>query len=253
MVGEVTTSIIIPVYNQPEYTIECIKSIRETATASHEIIVIDNGSKPPFEKNKRIKDVHVLTNEKNLGFPRAVNQGLYLACGKYILILNNDIIMTPKWDAYMQYHINMGNLDMVGPCTNLISGPQQTYVPIYENKKTLFERAETFHLENAGIFQKYPRIVGFCMMAKRELFDAVGSFDEQFSPGNFEDDDYCLRAIEKGYKVGFAKDVFIHHFGGITHKSMNVDYQEIIRKNKKLFDEKWPPHKVRDLVEQAVK
>ncbi|MCX6743532.1 MAG: glycosyltransferase [Candidatus Parcubacteria bacterium] len=72
------------------------------------------------------------------------------------------------------------------------------------------------------------------------MIDKIGLLDEQFSPGNFEDDDFCLRAIEAGFKLGIAQDVFIHHEGSATHKSLNLDYQTLMATNLAKFQAKWP-------------
>jgi GT2 family glycosyltransferase len=75
-------------------------------------------------------------------------------------------------------------------------------------------------------------------------------FDEQFSPGNFEDDDLCLRAIEAGYKCMLAKDVFVHHFGRQTFSTVNdIDYNLLLEVNQEKFDAKWGEERYEELME----
>ena len=57
---------------------------------------------------------------------------------------------------------------------------------------------------------------GFCLLIRRAVIEAIGLLDEQFGIGCFEDDDYCLRAIQAGYRAVIAADAFVHHFGGRT-------------------------------------
>jgi GT2 family glycosyltransferase len=62
-------------------------------------------------------------NEKNLGFPIAVNQGIRAAKGEIIIILNNDTLVTPKWLSRFEEHLKYA--DIVGPVSNNVSGPQK--------------------------------------------------------------------------------------------------------------------------------
>ena len=67
------------------------------------------------------------------------------------------------------------------------------------------------------------RLVGFCLLIRREVIEAIGPLDEQFGIGCFEDDDYCLRAIAAGFKAVIAGDAFVHHYGGRTFLGTGVD------------------------------
>ena len=83
------------------------------------------------------------------------------------------------------------------------------------------------------------RLVGFCLLIKREVIDAIGLLDERFGIGCFEDDDYCLRAIQAGYRAVIAGDAFIHHFGGRTFVGSGADSGAILRENGERFRVKW--------------
>jgi len=83
------------------------------------------------------------------------------------------------------------------------------------------------------------RLVGFCLLVKKELLDIIGGLDENYSSGNFEDDDLCLRSFIAGYKNIIAHDVFIHHFGSMTFKGNAIDYQAAMKNNLKYFAGKW--------------
>lgn len=232
-------SIIIPVHNQEEYTKACIESI-QINTNDYEIIIVDNGSSEKIDIGFYYSEmpVKMISNTENLGFPKAVNQGIEAAKGDIIVILNNDTIVTPHWLEILQGHLFNG-FDMIGAVTNSSSGPQQVLIDQYNDLETLYEAAESHRKKNEGQSFPYHRIVFICVAIKREVIDRVGLLDEIYTPGNFEDDDYCMRAIEAGFKLGIAKDCFIHHFGSITHKAMGINYRELLTKNKKIFNEKW--------------
>lgn len=230
-------SIIIPVHNQHEMTQQCVESIRAN-TSNYEIIFIDNGSDPSCEDVPWHGQTTTIRNEENLGFPKAVNQGIEAAKGNVIAILNNDCIITPYSFEILQSHLSNG-LNMVGPVTNSISGPQQVLIDQYDDLTTLYKAAEANRKKNEGQSYPYHRLVFFCVAIKREVIDKIGLLDEIYTPGNCEDDDYCMTAIEAGFKLGIAESCYIHHFGSVTHNAMDLDYRELLAKNQKIFNDKW--------------
>ena len=93
MSPEIKVSFIIPVYNQLKYTIDCLNDIVLQTKISYEIIVVDNNSTDgteDFIKGFEHKITYI-KNESNLGFAKAVNQGIQSAAGKYCLLINNDV------------------------------------------------------------------------------------------------------------------------------------------------------------------
>src|SRR5262249_10220977 len=83
------------------------------------------------------------------------------------------------------------------------------------------------------------RLVGFCLLIKREVIDKVGVLDERFGVGCFEDDDYCRRALAAGFRCVIARDAFIHHAGGATFRAAGVDYAALMRENQRKYEDKW--------------
>ena len=84
---------------------------------------------------------------------------------------------------------------------------------------------------NDGRMVETGRLVGFCLLIRREVIDRVGLLDERFGIGNFEDDDYCRRAIAAGFKLAIATDAFVHHFGGRKFLGAKVDHGMVMRNN----------------------
>jgi len=243
-------SIIIPCWNALEYTKACHASIMRNRIDFCEIIFIDNGSIDETDRwlidkrslcNTYLENIvfkHI-KNETNLGFPKACNQGYEASSkdSKYICILNNDTLVTPNWLTWMIKH--MDHADIVGPCTNYIIGKQQVRVPIYRNEAELDKVALEFHSKNEGQYEETDLLIGVCLLIKRKVIEDIGLFDERFGMGNFEDNDFCLRAKKAGYKLAIAKDVFIHHTGSQTHIANNVNYQALLEQNRKIFEKKW--------------
>jgi len=229
------TSIIIPVYNNHQITRDCIYSI-EKYTTDYEVIVVDNGSSPAFSGADR-----VIFNEQNLGFPKAVNQGIKAATGDVVVILNNDTLVTPHWLDRIHKHLEI--YDMVGPVTNNISGPQKIEYKLNDNRIALDMFSERLYSEKEGQIYPYHRLVFFCVAVKKAVIDKIGFLDEDFTPGNFEDDDFCLRAVEAGFKLGIAEDVFIYHIGSVSFKDKPEEFHQLLQTNKAKFDKKWPSEK----------
>src|SRR3990172_5405425 len=154
-------SIIIPVLNQHEMTAECILSIRETVEDC-EIILIDNGSDPSIRlPYAGFLDVQMIRNDENRGFPAAANQGIETAKGEMIVLLNNDVILTPGWAEKL---LNaLADFSIVGPVTNYCAGMQKVAVEPYENKEELNAAAAALGESEGNQVQEVRWIIGLCM------------------------------------------------------------------------------------------
>jgi GT2 family glycosyltransferase/tetratricopeptide (TPR) repeat protein len=236
-------SIIIPVCNNEGLTKACLESVYANSRDC-EIIIVDNGSKIPW-----IGPEKIIRNEQNRGFPIACNQGIREACGQVIVLLNNDTIVSPLWLERLDAHFV--NYDLVGPLTNFISGPQQIFInpPVLPAGVPFF--ADQIYQKNVGRSMPFYRLVFFCVAIKRAVIEKVGLLDEEFTPGNFEDDDYCMRAIEAGFRLGIANDVFIYHKGSATHKSENIEYAKLLQRNFAIFQTKFPAEKYTELKKKS--
>nr|WP_268893102.1 glycosyltransferase family 2 protein [Paenibacillus lutrae] len=223
-------------HNQIYLTYLCLESIRRHTSVPYEIIVVDNGSTDRTVKYLLGQpDLNLIQNATNLGFAKGCNQGYAAATGDTILFLNNDTIVTPGWLTRMLSALYSDDtIGMVGPVSNYVSGRQQ--IPVsYQD----FSEAEAFSIQHAARYEgkrlDERRVVGFCMLIKREVLAEVGVFDEQYGLGNYEDDDLCLRVINNGYRIQIIYDSFIHHFGhmtmGILHES-NLNQLLVLNRDK---------------------
>lgn len=238
-------SIVIPVWNQLEYTMQCVESLDAFTPEKHEVIFVDNGSAD--DTNRWLKEqllTHpnwkLVENKINHGFVTACNQGAAIAKGEYLLFLNNDCVVSRGWLKGLLDCINSaGDIGCVGPRTNSISGPQvvKSDSGSYDSMLKYTAFAESYRKSYRGLYIPYWRIVGFCMLTRKSLFDRLGGFDEIYSPGNFEDDDYCMKVVHTGLRNLICGDVFIHHHGSKSHNM--ATYNELLLKNKSVFDKKW--------------
>lgn len=238
-------SVIILTHNQLEHTKLCLQSIEQHTAEPHEIIIVDNGSTDGTldylsEYVHRCSNVRVVSNRENLGFAAGNNQGLALATGDYVLLLNNDTVVTDGWLTRMlSVFDRFPETGIVGPVTNYISGPQLVAGASYKSLPQMHAFAQRWALEHDKQSMEFFRVVGFCLLAKRQVIDRIGGLDERFGTGNFEDDDFCLRAAAAGYKARIAQDAFVHHTGSQTFKGAGIDYQQSMERNWKIFKAKW--------------
>lgn len=244
------TSIIILSYNALDYTQLCLESIRKnTEPGTYEIIVVDNGSTDGSAQWLATQsDIHCIFNQDNAGFPKGCNQGLAVAQGTEFLLLNNDTIVTPGWLTNLRIALySAANIGAVGCLTNHSSNEQAISLP-YQSIEELTEVAEKFNQSDPAKWYPWMMLVGFCLLFKREVYMRIGGLDEDFSPGNFEDDDYCLRMRQAGYELLLCGDTYIHHFGSVAFTGKNnaaqqrarqERYNKLIEKNRSYFMQKW--------------
>lgn len=250
------TSIIILCHNQADYTATCVQSIFRHTPEPIELVFVDNGSTDgtadyldslrlaSVSRASRglpasLTNVKVLRNDRNVGFAGGVNQGIREASGDYVLLLNNDVIVTRGWlGGLLACASRSPKIGLVGPMSNWVVGIQRVSDPRYKVER-LDEYARVFSREHAGRMMKTSRVIGFCVLIHRKVIDRIGGFDITFGTGNFEDDDFCLRAAIAGFDAVVVGDVFVHHFGSVTFRAAGMDYDAIVRENAWKFARKW--------------
>ncbi|PYP88717.1 MAG: glycosyl transferase family 1 [Blastocatellia bacterium AA13] len=248
------TSIILVTYNNVALTRLCIESIiRNTEYPNYEIIVVDNNSADGTSNYVRFmaghhRNIRVIQNRSNEGFARATNQGIATAAGEYIVLLNNDTVVTPGWLTRLLRHLKSAKIGMVGPLTNFVGNEARIEVPYRTwGEMETFARQQSWARD--GEVADVHMLAMFCVALRRRVYDAVGPLDEQFRIGMFEDDDYAYRVKAQGYRVICAADVFIHHIGRATFKSLieSGEYEKLFDENRRRFENKWKvkwvPHK----------
>ena len=238
---EKLVSIVILGFNQVEYTKKCIESIRHHTRQKYELILVDNGSKDGTEAFFRsIPGAKVIRNPENLGVSKGWNQGMRLAAGEYILILNNDIIVGPDWlENMVRLAESDPSIGLVGPRSNYIAGPQVVPEVPYRQEAEILPFIRKWQEEHALSAAEFGFIKGFCHLIPRSVFEKVGFYDERFGKGNFEDDDYCVRVRYNGFRALFANDSFIHHYGSVSFNQESVDWRALMIENQKKYEQKW--------------
>jgi GT2 family glycosyltransferase/glycosyltransferase involved in cell wall biosynthesis len=239
-------SVIILTFNNLELTKACIDSVLKRSDYPNlEVIVVDNASSddtPAYldELTQHNPDVRIILNQENLGFAAGNNVGLSIATGDYLVLLNNDTVVTQGWIVTLLRHFKANpNLGLLGPVTNNIGNEARiktSYIDINQMPSeiiqyTLFRMGERYPMRNAAFF---------CVMLSRSTYEQCGPISEEYGRGFFEDDDYCRQVESKGLLIACAEDVFVHHhLSASFNKLKNSERQKLFDRNKAIYEKKW--------------
>jgi N-acetylglucosaminyl-diphospho-decaprenol L-rhamnosyltransferase len=223
-------SIVIPLYNQLAYTKICLDSLRPTIPTETEIILINNASSDSTSDYlARLDGVSVICNKENLGFAGACNQGIRAATGEWVVVMNNDVLLSVGWLDGLLEAARRWKLQMVSPAIR--EGDYN-----YDIEKYAAELTGSM----STVIRK-GQANGICFMAHRRVFETIGVFDENFRIGQYEDKDLFLRATLAGFKLGTVGSSFLHHFGSVTQNSIRDArvVKPYALENKAYFSRKW--------------
>lgn len=236
------TAVVILSYNLLDMTRDCIDSIRETTPVSaREIIVVDNASADgSVEWLKKQEDIKLLCNTENKGFPAGCNQGIGLAeKDSDIFLLNNDTLMTDNALFWLRMGLYENEeVGSVGSVSNHVSN-FQAVIEDGKSRREYLEYARQVNIPVARPYLNKMHLVGFALLLKRTVLEQIGLLDERFSPGNWEDNDICLRINLAGYRNVLCRNSFIIHWGSKSFAKDQSRYGNVLMINQKKFFDKW--------------
>lgn len=248
-------SVVVLTYNNLEFTKACLDSLEAfTGYPNWELIVVDNKSgddTPKFLKGYAASrpNLNVILNDENTGFAAGNNIGLAAAAGEYLIILNNDTFVTQGWMLDLIRHLKDSNVGLVGPVTNNIGNEAKIDVG-YTNMGEMASAAYEYTSRHSRQLLDVRTLAFFGVAMSRQVYAKVGPLDEDFGRGFFEDDDYCNRVRQAGYRVAVAEDVFVHHHLSASFGELDDSVRkELFEKNKAIYEKKWGewiPHRYRE-------
>jgi GT2 family glycosyltransferase/glycosyltransferase involved in cell wall biosynthesis len=253
MPPRVFVDVVIPVYRGLQETRHCIESvISDPDRPMGRIIVVDDRSPEPSLSAwlRTLADdgrIYLISNPRNVGFVVSVNTGMEAAGDHDVVLLNSDTEVAPGWlkrlMAHAYAHPRVASVSPLSNNATICSYPRNEGGPIpfglpVAAIDSLCREA------NAGRSIRLPTTVGFCMYIPRQALLDVGAFDaDRFALGYGEENDFCLRATDRGWQHRLAADVFVYHAGSVsfserrkklTERAMELllerypDYQEQI-------------------------
>jgi N-acetylglucosaminyl-diphospho-decaprenol L-rhamnosyltransferase len=266
-----SVSIIIVSYNTREPLEHCLSSITRSDPAV-ETIVVDNGSTDGSAElvRTRFPGVRLVAGEGNLGFAGGCNTGANASSGNYLLFLNSDCRVMPGSVEGLTLALDQNpragavagrlvdpagetqegfNIRMLPTTWSIAADLLLLHRWLPSNRLSAGYRMAGFdHTDSVEVEQP----AGACLMIRRELFAALGGFDEAFHPAWFEDVDLCRRLKDNGDKIFFVPSALFEHLGGATMR--RLDFRRFTRmyyRNQSVYLKKhfgfWTGHFLREM------
>ena len=224
-------SVIIPNWNGRKLLPVCFKAVFSQTFTDFEVIVVDNGSadgSAAFVK-KNYPKVKLIRLQKNLGFAPAVNRGIIESQSQYIALLNNDAKPDKNWLLNLYGEI-VSRPEVFAVVPKVINAANKKIIDNAGDKINIVGQAQARGKgDDVNKYDKAGYIFGASGAAslfKREVFDRLGKFDEDFF-FYFEDVDFSLRAQLAGFKCWYQPKATVYHLGQATAAKLGdfVEYQ----------------------------
>lgn len=242
---EPQVSIVIPVYNQFEFTYHCVESIiKNSGDITYEIIIANDCSTDlTTQIDKILPGVNCITNEKNLRFLRNCNNAAKYAKGQYILFLNNDTQVQTNWlEPLVTLIESSDEIGMVGSKLIYPDGLLQEAGGILwkDGSAWNFGNRQNPALPQFNYVKQVDYISGAAIMLSRSLWEEIGGFDDHFAPAYCEDSDLAFTVRKMGYKVMYQPLSVVVHFEGVSNGTDTSSGQKKYQiENSIKFREKW--------------
>lgn len=230
-------SILIPTWNNLPYLMSCVNSIRRYSTFKHQIIVhVNEGKDGTIEWLNEQKDIEYTHSEDNIGVCHALNLTRTKAHTSYLLYLNDDMIVCPKWDELLWNEVEaIGHHAFFLSSTMIEPFPQSNCSIQADFGKNIQEFDEDALIRHYASFPKqdWNGATWTPNLVHAEYWDKIGGYSVEFSPGMYSDPDFSMKLWNVGvrYFKGLGQSR-VYHFGKIstTRITHNPGYYKFIEK-----------------------
>ena len=245
-------SIVIPTRNGESLLRMCLDTLRQTAYANYEVIVIDNSSDDPsalafMAERERMGEIRVLRDDNPFNFSALNNRAVQSECkGEFVLLMNNDIEIThPDWLSEMVGVALEPGVGCVGarlwyPDGRLQHGGVIMVCGVAGHSHKYLPRGQHGYMGRAVLAQDFLAVTAACLLVRRSIFNAVGGLDESLQVA-FNDVDFCLRVHKAGLRNVWTPFAELVH-----HESVSRGYEDTPEKQKRFASEvstlqsRWP-------------
>ncbi|MCP4307368.1 MAG: glycosyltransferase [bacterium] len=218
-------SIVIPVWNQLDYTRACVESLRRATDVAYELIIVDNGSATDSAKAAaELADVFI-GNETNLGFAAGMNQGLKVATGEYVAFVNNDTVFPDAWASLLLETITTQHEPGIVLPAVTAAGNQASVRHTPSDRVTTFEP-----------FAAIPS--GVVYMVHRDTMVELGGWSDQYGIASAEDLDLLFSFWVNNRTVVLDERVLVKHESAVTAATLD-NRRELYRRNRLAFATRW--------------
>ena len=262
-------SVIIPVFNRPDYTRACLESISSTDAGTElKVILPTNGSRGStlglLKEWAGPRQAIVVEMDRNKGFAGGVNAGLEFAGDGRVVVMHNDVIVTDGWASEMNQVMDAEEDAAVITCRTNYANEQSVCVPEIRKRFEEVKPSNKARLEQSEIAEvlskTYPNgleaearrvasearlksqfsieIASYCMLVREGMFAKYGGFDEDFFPRGFEDKFWFQKLEWEGWACFISNMAYVHHFGNITSDGPGFSSPDVFRVNEVKFKEK---------------
>jgi O-antigen biosynthesis protein len=231
--SESVVALVIPVYEQHLLTYTCLRSIADTTVGiAIEVIVVDDASPTAAEMAlPDVTGVRFIRNQRNQGFLKNCNLAAREARGRYVAILNNDIILQPGWLASMlRVFDEQENTGLVGAKLVYPDGTLQEAGGIVWRDGSAWNvgRNDNADKPEYNYLREVDYCSGACLVMEKSFWDQLGGFDERYAPAYYEDTDLAFRVREAGKRVFYQPHATVVHFEG---KSSGTDLSQGVKQH----------------------
>lgn len=254
-------SVIIVNWNTKKLLEDCLSSVfKFTNGIKFEVVVVDNGSNDGSREavKKNYPQVRLITNQENLGFTKANNQGIKIAKGEYVILLNSDAyLIENSLKKLVDFAKEQNNLGAMGPLLLNVDRSTQQSVGFFPNLPQIFywttfiddlpfgQLLNPYHIDHDSFYRKNQDVdwvTGAALMVPKSVINKVGALDEKIFMYT-EEVEWCWRIKKAGFKILFTPETKIVHIGRgssgkISPRAFIGEYQGLkyfYTKHKSLF------------------
>ncbi|MBB2971423.1 glycosyltransferase [Mesorhizobium sp. RMAD-H1] len=242
-------SIIIPIYNAPEETENCIKSVLRHTSPDVRLMLINDASPDPrvretLSRYADVPNVTIVHNERNLGFTRTINKGIDLAGSTDVVFLNSDTKVTPFWLRNLQ--LAAYSDERIATATPFSNNAGAFSAPVVGKENPIpsglsLDNYARLITRNSGRAYPYtPTGNGFCMYVRRECIEQIGILDaEAFPRGYGEENDFCMRAGKAGWRHVIDDSTLVYH---VRSASFGDEKTPLMKQGRAIIDHRYPEY-----------